>query len=380
MTNGRRLLLPWYKYPPFRVEGTGGLSVAVWELTREVAKLGVAVDVLTPATSREFRNEVQPGVRVISSEIGEKFFHNRSLKADEIRALEAYDAILSINNYAAKTLRSCSQLLNRIVRQIHTIAQDRQISTYLSLKPSISEYLKMVQARRSDQRNLKFLAGSRTICVSNYLKQVMQDSNLERPTNLITIPNGIMQGSFRPMELEKKFDILFIGRFQKAKGVDILLRALRLAHNKWGETYKLGIAGEFTGEQRAYLLNTLPLALQEKISFLGTVQRADMPKTINSSKFVTVPSRYESFGLPALEAMACGIPVLTTRVGGLPEIIDETVGILLEPNNHESLARAIHTSVKDASFAERVAINGPAKANQYDWRIVAPRLLQFLFP
>jgi glycosyltransferase involved in cell wall biosynthesis len=380
MTTDRKLLLPWYQYPPFRAEGTGGLSVTVWELTRELAERGVDVDVLTPPISRGSQSDAQQEVRVIGSEIGEKFVHNQPLNPDENRTLEAYDAILSINNYAARTLRSISQTLDRITRQIHTIGQNRQISTYSSLKPSVVEYIKMFEARRRDERNLGFLAGCRTICVSNYLKHEMQERNLEYSTNLFMIPNGFYQRFFRPMDVENKFDLLFIGRFQRVKGLDILLRALRMVHSRWGEVYELGIAGEFTGEQRAFLLNTVPLAVRERTAFLGTVQREDMPETINSAKLVTVPSRYESFGLPALEAMACGVPVLATRVGGLPEVIDDTVGILFEPNDHESLAQAIHTSVKDTSLTERVAINGPAKAAQYDWSVVAPRILQVLFP
>ena len=379
MTN-RKLLLPWYKYPPFRKEGTGGLSVVVWELTRTLAGLGVVVDVLTPPSSGGLDEGRRSNVRVVRSEMGEKFFNNQRLEQDEIRTLETYDAILSVNNYAAKTLRSYGQGFGRVTRQLHTIGQDRQISTYLSLKPDVAEYVKMFEARRREERSLRLLSGSRTICVSNYLKQVMQEHNFERTSNLFTIPNGVDQDFFRPMGLQKKFDILFIGRFQRAKGLDVLLRALCLVHNRWGEAYKLAIAGEFTGEHRAFLLKRLPLAVQETITFLGIVQREDMPKTINSSKLVAVPSRYETFGLPALEAMACGVPVLATRVGGLPEIIDETVGILFEPDDHELLAQVIHTTINDPSFSERALVSGPKKANQYDWSVIAPKVLQVLFP
>jgi glycosyltransferase involved in cell wall biosynthesis len=92
-----------------------------------------------------------------------------------------------------------------------------------------------------------------------------------------------------------------------------------------------------------------------------------------------VPSRYESFGLPALEAIACGIPVLATNVGGLPEIVDEDVGALVEPDDDQALASAIYTSIRDTSLAQRAAINGPVKAREYDWNVVAPKILQILF-
>lgn len=379
MMKGRRLLVPWYKYPPFRKEGIGGLSVAVWELTRELAQRGVNVDVLTPLISESETNDTQLKVNVISSELGERFLRNQPLTNEESRFLDGYEAILSVANYAAITLRSYNQGFGRVTRQIHTIAQDRDIDTYVSFKPNIGEYFKMVAARRKDRRHLQVLAGSKTICVSSYLKDRMQDSKLEYSKNLFTIPNGIQTRSFRPMDVVKQYDLLFIGRFQKAKGLDALLRALHLIQKTKGETYKLGIAGEFTNEQRTFILNSTAEVVREGIVFLGTVQREDMPKIINCANLVVVPSRYESFGLPALEAMACGIPVLATRVGGLPEIIDETVGVLVEPNDHRALAGAIHASIKDRAFAERVLVSGPAKAEKYDWRVIAPRILQVLF-
>jgi D-inositol-3-phosphate glycosyltransferase len=380
MTKGGRLLVPWYKYPPFRREGIGGLSVAVWELTKELAGQGVRVEVLTPPTVRRENNNSPPGVSVVGSSLGEKFFRNESLEENESRYLDRYDAILSVDNYAAKTLHSYTRGFDRVTRQIHTIGHDRSIDTYISSKPSIAEYFKMLFAKRKDERNLRILAGSNTICVSSYLKCRMQDNNLEYPNNLFWIPNGIQSKSFRPMQEEKIYDLLFIGRFQRAKGLDVLLDAVRLIQNTKGEVYKLAIAGEFKPEQRTFLVKSLPAAVKEGIIFLGTIQREDLPRTINCARLVIVPSRYESFGLPALEAMACGIPVLATWVGGLPEIIDETVGVLVEPGNEQALARAIHMSIRDTSLAHRAASSGPAKAGLYDWSVVAPKTLRSLFP
>src|SRR5208337_5144663 len=278
-----RLLVPWYRYPPFRKEGIGGLSVAVWELTRELAQRGVILDVLTPLSNGgETNDTAQAGISVISSDLGERFLRNQPLRREESKFLDGYDAILSVANYAARTLRSYNQGLDRITRQIHTIGQDRGIDTYLSLKPSIGEYLKMVAARRKDRRLLQLLAGSKTICVSRCLKYTMQDSNLESSKSLFTIPNGIQTETFRPMDVGKEYDLLFIGRFQKAKGLDLLLRSLSLIHSTWGEAYKLGVVGEFTDEQRTFIVNGTPDAVRRGLVFLGTVERENMPRIIKS--------------------------------------------------------------------------------------------------
>ena len=203
MTKGTKLLLPWYRYPPLRASGIGGLSVTLWELSRELAERGILVDVLTPANSNDPPIDIRSKVNVISSELGTKFFHNERLKQDEIRTMQTYDAILSINNYAARTLHSIGKQLGRVIRQIHTIGQDRKIRTYSSLKPNILEILRMLKAKRSDQQNLSRLTGSRTICVSNYLKHEMQERGLESATNPLHDTERHPSKIFSPNESRK---------------------------------------------------------------------------------------------------------------------------------------------------------------------------------
>jgi len=373
-----RLLVPWYMFPPFRKEGIGGLSVVVWELTRELAERGVVVDVLIPSKNGE-TNETVAGVGVIGSKLGERFMRNRALTKSEGRFLDEYEAVLSINSYAARTLRSYDRRREIITRQIHMIGQDRTLETYMSLKPGLTEFLKMAAVRRKDRGLMHPLTGSRTICVSRYLSNIMRDGNFEDSRNLFTIPNGIHTHLFRPMNVEKKYDLLFVGRFQQAKGLDVLLRALRLIHETRGRTYRVGILGEFTVEQRKFVVSNIPEPVRESVEFLGVVDREDVAETINSGNILIVPSRYESFGLPALEAMACGIPVLASRVGGLPEIIDKSVGILLDSDDAQAFANAVYASVGDRSLMSRAATNGPVKARQYDWGVVAPNIQRILF-
>jgi glycosyltransferase involved in cell wall biosynthesis len=181
------------------------------------------------------------------------------------------------------------------------------------------------------------------------------------------------------MHEAKKYDLLFVGRFQRSKGLDVLLEALALTATMKGEIYKLGIVGPFSTEQRNYLLHGVPSAMKGTVTFLGSVHRDALPIVINQSRIVVVPSRYESFGLPALEAIACGVPVVAARVGGLPEIVDESVGVLVEPNNPQALAEAIYDSLRFPELRERATTLGPAKASRYDWDVIAPELRRIIF-
>lgn len=376
MVKSRKLLLPWYRYPPFSEGRIGGLSVAVWELTTHLGAQGIQVDVLTPSPHAG-KSNAPPGVNVLSSELGKRFFENQRLERGEEKWLDDYDAILSVANYAARTISSYKQI-NRVARQIHAIGQDRSLSTYLSLKPNVIEYLKMIVAKRSDERNLQLLTGSRTLCVSEYVTHKMREG-LEDPENLFSIPNGIETRMFRPMRERKEYDALFVGRFQKSKGLDILLRALGLMTTTKHEICRLAVVGEFSNEQILYLLRDVPSTVRNNIVFLGSVKREVLPRTINRAKLVVVPSRYESFGLPALEAIACGTPVLAARVGGLPEIVDDSVGVLVEPNDYRALAKAIYDFLLNPALAQRAATAGPEKAKQYDWDLVMPKIRDAIF-
>jgi D-inositol-3-phosphate glycosyltransferase len=200
-----------------------------------------------------------------------------------------------------------------------------------------------------------------------------------RPTeereNLSCIPNGVDTKSFRPTGAQKEFDLLFVGNFYWVKGVDVLLAAVGRLHSQ-GIDAKLAVAGKFDANQRKYLTNALPPAVRANLSFLGVVERARMPELMNSARLVVVPSRYETFGMVALEAIACGVPVVATRVGGLPEVVDSSVGRLVGTPDPESLAEAIQLCLRDDELAKRCSALGPRRALGYDWSVVASQLMK----
>jgi glycosyltransferase involved in cell wall biosynthesis len=203
---------------------------------------------------------------------------------------------------------------------------------------------------------------------------------IEESKNIRVIPNGVDVESFRPMEDAKRFDLIFVGRFQLAKGLDVLLNALPLVRGKDGTCPSLGIIGEFNDAQHAYLSSVVHHSIRERVAFLGKIERSEMPHILNSARFLVAPSRYESFGLPALEATSCGIPVIASRVGGLPEIIDEDTGILVEPLRPSVLAASIEKALEQESLQESALKNGPARARSYDWDLLAKRMIEGFIP
>ncbi len=362
-----RILIPWYRFPPFSENSIGGLSVSMYELCCNLSNLGHAVEVLVPPNLNAERKESIGSITVTRDHPGEQLVANENLESTKF--FDNYDIILSIDNFGGRGLRSLMKD-KRVVRQIHTVARDRPVSSYLSLKSGLTEYLKMYVLRRREIARAKELKGCRSICVSRFLLDKMIDFGVESEGNLIHVPNGIDTQLFCRREKEALYDLLFVGRFQKAKGLDILIETLNMLYEK-GRNLKLGIAGTFDAEERKFCLGLARLTVRKGIEFLGKVPHEEMPEVLNSSKVLVAPSTYESFCLPALEAMACGVTVIGTRVGGIPELIDDTVGLIAEPENEMSLAKCISRAMDESKFQENALIHGPLKAVGYDWHTVS---------
>lgn len=371
MFTKKKLLLPWYRYPPFDSQGIGGLSVSVWDTANRLCGQGVEVTVVTPNLESRQSTEGH-GPRIIGRETCKKLISGEKLDSEDKSFLGEYDCILSVNNFGAASLRSLGSTV-KIIRQIHTVARDRPISTYVSLRPTILEYVKMLVYNRRERRAELVLKGTKTICVSRYLSKKIVELGVEDERNVGWIPNGVDTAAFTPKGSEKIFDVLYVGRFQRVKGLDILLDCFRVLAER-RELYTLGIIGHFDDDQRRYCLNKWGEEAMSKTRFLGVVQREDIPDVINSAKLLVVPSRYETFGIPVIEALACGVPVVATRVGGLAELVSQGVGKLVDSFKPADLADAISSTLKDDALQRSALVEGPKKATEFDWRKVAQRL------
>jgi glycosyltransferase involved in cell wall biosynthesis len=139
--------------------------------------------------------------------------------------------------------------------------------------------------------------------------------------------------------------LLFVGSMRKVKGVDVLLKAVRLLIDR-GRDVQLAIIGEsfYEGHRRdeaMFRRITSELRLDDRVAYLGGKEPAELAKEIQRSALLVLPSRRESFGAVLVEALACGIPVVATACGGTEDIVNDRVGILVPPEDPEALAHGI---------------------------------------
>ena len=205
-----------------------------------------------------------------------------------------------------------------------------------------------------------------------------------RPEQVEVMHNPVDLSRFRPLDaaarrtvrealgIERDVPVVIcVARFDPVKGVDLLIEAWREIASTIPQAVLL-LVGD--GPLREALAERIrATGLDTSVRFLG--YRSDVEAVLRAADLCVVPSRSEGFSLAALEAMATGLPVVATRVGGLPEVVrDGETGVLVEPDNPPALAKAVIRLLADATLRTALAAAALASARGYDIDAYCARL------
>ncbi len=169
---------------------------------------------------------------------------------------------------------------------------------------------------------------------------------------------------------------LYLGGVDPRKDLGTLLAALaRLGEQ--GLAHDLVLAGrlEPNPATRALERDIRRLGLGKSVHLVGFIPESDLPALFSACLAFVYPTFYEGFGLPPLEAMACGAPVVASRVASLPEVVGRA-GILVEPGRVEDMARALANLAQDRELAAELGRRGRERAAQFSWQKTAQRTLE----
>jgi glycosyltransferase involved in cell wall biosynthesis len=190
-------------------------------------------------------------------------------------------------------------------------------------------------------------------------------------TEIYVIPNGINLEEYNGVTINLKREtdgknILFVGSLYPVKGVQYLIMAMKLVHDKMPDA-RLILVGD--GKEREPLAAlSIQLGIQKYVQFVGKVPHAKVQTFMQQADVFILPSLSEGLPNVILEAMACGLPIVASRIGGIPDIIiNETNGYLVEVKDTDAIAHKIMLLLQDGPLRKKISDNNRNLVKNYAW-------------
>ena len=370
---------------------SGGMNVYVRELARALGDRGVHVDLFTrihPQTDSMIE-QVSPMVRVVHLPGGDPESPMESMYGHLPEFVEAVREFQQSNRLDYQLVHShywLSGWVGRILAQelcvphvitFHTLGLIKMQSRAGEVEPPERQVVEQ-ELMASAQRIVAFSAHERDAMIRLYQAQAGR---------IAVAPCGVDLSLFRPLDQqqarqrlglngEKVF--LYVGRLEPIKGLELLLHTT--AQLETCEPVRvLVVGGEANGDQEVDRLRLLArtLDVDDIFDFVGRVDQEDLPWYYNAADVCVVPSYYESFGLVALESMACGTPVVAARVGGLSTIVEHgSTGYLKSWRCPEGFANSLEMIISSSRLQESLGLAARRRAEGMGWDQVADTLSQ----
>lgn len=212
------------------------------------------------------------------------------------------------------------------------------------------------------------------VAVSESTKRDIEEIYKTSPQKTKVVYHGV-GGDFRQIDrddpnlvgIQKKYNlphkfILYLGNVEPRKNIKSMIAAHKdlISKNPELEKYKLVFAGNISPLCR-------DAVQKEKIIICNYVERADRPLIYNLASLFVYPSFFEGFGLPVLEAMACGTPVVTSHNSSIPEVA-EKAAILVDPNRPQEITQAMKSALTDKKLYDKMSERGLKQAKKFSWK------------
>jgi D-inositol-3-phosphate glycosyltransferase len=384
---------------------TGGMNVYVRELTRQLGRQGVHVDVFTRSQDEHIPHVLHDlgyGNRVVHIPAGPEFplpkpelvnylpdFVEGILEFSRSKGLQ-YDLIHShywMSGIAADELKSAWHV--PVIHMFHTLGLMKQ---RVARQPGEAEGDYRL---RGEQQVLKL--ADRIVAATPAELAQLQWLYQADTKKVVVIPPGVDLGHFYPIAPDEAKEfvgiesnsrmLLFVGRIEPLKGIDTLIQAIAdMRENGVFEKNHLSLAVIGGDPDVSPEANSVEMArlqamreqfgVQDLVAFLGRRSQDTLPYYYSAAEAVVVPSFYESFGMVALEAMACGTPVVASEVGGLAFLVqDEVTGFTVPSDEPDALARRLTELINNPALRKQMGAQAAKFAQEYAWSKITARMI-----
>lgn len=406
MKYGRIAVLSYHTCPLSDIEGgeIGGLNVYALELCRQLARKGYVIDIFTRSQNKTHQKivRVENNLRVIHLVAGEEkviekkklinflpefltnlfgFINEYKLAYDLIHAHYYMSGIIGLqmkekyNIPLFVTFHTLALMKNLVARSESEKEDLGRIESELLL---VRKADKIIATSVRDARYLATLYN----CPEEKISVLMPGIDLK----IFNPQDKIKAKQIIGARTDHKL-VLFVGRIEPLKGIDVLLYAMKIllenpqlhlclwilggdvskASGKWSEELK-------RLDKLRQLLN-----ISTDVTFVGRKHQNELPNYYNAAEMVILPSHYESFGLVALEAMACGVPVITTDTAGIADLFDkDNSPLITSANNPLMLSEKIKYLLEDKDEYQKISHEVLKKAGKLSWEDIANKFSEIL--
>lgn len=375
--------------PLGRTRDAGGMNVYVRELARELGRSGIYVDMYTRQSSPDTPqvHSLTDHVRLISLPAGpaiplppaELFPYTGEFTRRVARFAERnehpYDLVHSHYWLSAVTAMPLVRAWDvPHVTMFHTVERLKHAQYGAPVASDAA-----ARTRIEYEGHIARAADCVTVSTTAEGEQLRQLYGL-LPGRMRVIPCGVDIEMFRATSDEDRRALraelglgdepllLFVGRLDPIKGLDLLLESVALMRT---QARLLVIGGNPAGDPELERLRdrAAELGIGERVLFPGAVPQADLPRYYSAAESLVITSRYESFGLAAVEALASGTPVVASAAGGLPSIIrDGENGLLIRWRSAAAFAERLDALLDDRELLARLRANARTSVERFDWR------------
>ncbi len=383
---------------------TGGMNVYVRDLTRQLGAMGIHVDVFTRSQDEHVPHIVHDlgyGNRVVHVPAGpeeprpkRELFQYLPQFVEGIQRFAAerhlrYDIIHSHYWLAGLAAEKLSEAWGGtpIVHMFHTLGEMKNRIARSAAEREPEERLRA-------ERHLVHRVDR--IIAATPAEETQLGFLYRAPTKRIRIiPPGVDIAHFYPIPKDEaklylglppeERVILFVGRIEPLKGIDTLIQSMACLSRQHhlGKFCLIIIGGDpeqdlqqMDGEMRRLQRLCDELCLGNLVVFLGKRSQDVLPYYYSAAEMVVMPSHYESFGMVALEAMACGTPVIASQVGGLAFLVrDGETGYHVPDGDVQALCERMLRLLTQETLHQQIAAQAATYARSYDWQIIAQKIV-----
>lgn len=382
---------------------TGGMNVYVRELSRELSARGHCIDIYTRSQDAHIPHEIpglEIGARVFHIPAGPEAPYNKHRLFDYLPQFahgvqhiaetegihyDVYHSHYWLSGWVARELQNCQRA--PVVQMYHTLGAMKN-------KVARRAYDHETEQRIQIERELMRFANC-LVAATPLDRQHMIELYDAPPQNICVVPPGVDLSLFRPIPFAeaKAFVgspndhhmILFVGRIDPIKGIDIWFRAMARVVEEHpalrGKMCVCLVGGDVDEDTppdaELARLQSLKdeLGIGDLVLFRGKQSQENLPYYYSAADIVVMPSLYESFGMVALEAMACGTPVVASDVGGLSFVVrDGETGFLVPEGDPRALADILGHLICEPELRDRLGKRGIEIAREYAWTRIADQI------